>query len=112
MADIYKNIQEYNPNKKRKILIVFNDMIADMLSNHAKQSATNVLKTSSKRVIQKTAKATGDLIGNNIANKIKGVSKNPETIANEHDKKIPKERYTSPEKRQDIIDNLRSIIIV
>ena len=28
----YINIEEYNPNKKRKILIVFNDMIADMLS--------------------------------------------------------------------------------
>ena len=33
MDDIYKNIKEYNPNKKRKILIVFDDMIADMLSN-------------------------------------------------------------------------------
>ena len=31
--DIYKNIEEYNPNKKWKILIVFVDMIADMLSN-------------------------------------------------------------------------------
>ena len=33
MDDIYQNIEEYNPNKKRKILIVFDDMIADMLSN-------------------------------------------------------------------------------
>ena len=33
MDDIYKNIKEYNPNKKRKTLIVFDDMIADMLSN-------------------------------------------------------------------------------
>ena len=33
MDDIYKNIEEYNPNKKRKIQIVFDDMIADMLSN-------------------------------------------------------------------------------
>ena len=33
MDDIYKNIEEYNPNKKRKILIVFDDMIAHMLSN-------------------------------------------------------------------------------
>ena len=32
MDDIYKNIEEYKPNKKREILIVF-DMIADMLSN-------------------------------------------------------------------------------
>ena len=33
MDNIYKNIEEYSPNKKRKILIAFNDMIADMLSN-------------------------------------------------------------------------------
>ena len=31
--DIYKNIEEYNPNKKQKMLIVFDDMIADMLRN-------------------------------------------------------------------------------
>ena len=33
MDDIYKNIEEYNQNKKRKILIIFDDMIANMLSN-------------------------------------------------------------------------------
>ena len=33
MDDIYKNIEENNPNKKRKTLIAFDDMIADMLSN-------------------------------------------------------------------------------
>ena len=33
MDDIYKNIEECNPNKKSKILIVFGDMIVDMLSN-------------------------------------------------------------------------------
>ena len=33
MDDIYKNIGEYNLNKKRKVLIVFDDMIFDMLSN-------------------------------------------------------------------------------
>ena len=31
MNDIYKNIEECNPNKKRKILIVFDDMITNML---------------------------------------------------------------------------------
>ena len=30
---IYKNIEDYNPNKKWKILIAFDDMIVDMLSN-------------------------------------------------------------------------------
>ena len=33
MDDIYKNIEEYNTSKKRKILIVLDDMIADILSN-------------------------------------------------------------------------------
>ena len=33
MKDIYKNIEKYNRNKKREILIDFDDMIADMLSN-------------------------------------------------------------------------------
>ena len=32
MNDIYKNIEKYNPNKKHKILITFDDMIADKLS--------------------------------------------------------------------------------
>ena len=39
-------------------------------SFHAKQSATDALKTPSKRAIQKTDKATGDLIGNKIADSI------------------------------------------
>ena len=30
---IYKNIEEYNPNNKQKISIVFDDMVADRLSN-------------------------------------------------------------------------------
>ena len=33
MDDIYENIEEYNPDNEQKILIVFDDMIADMLSN-------------------------------------------------------------------------------
>ena len=33
MDDIYKIIEEYNPNKRRKILIIFDDIIVDMLSN-------------------------------------------------------------------------------
>ena len=33
MQDVYKNIEDYNPNKKGKILIVFDDMIADMINN-------------------------------------------------------------------------------
>ena len=33
MDDIHKNIEEHNPNKKRKILIAFYNMIDDMLGN-------------------------------------------------------------------------------
>ena len=33
MDNIYNNIEEYNSNKKRKMLIIFDDLIADMLRN-------------------------------------------------------------------------------
>ena len=33
MGDIYEKIDEYSPNKQRKILIVFDDMIADIMKN-------------------------------------------------------------------------------
>ena len=33
MQDVHRNIEDYNPIKKRKILIVFDDMIADMINN-------------------------------------------------------------------------------
>ena len=33
MQDVYKNIEDYNPGKKRKVLIVFDEMIADMINN-------------------------------------------------------------------------------
>ena len=33
MHDVYKNINYYNPDKENKILIVFDDMIADMIQN-------------------------------------------------------------------------------
>ena len=33
MNDVYENTDNYNPNRQRKILIVFDDMIADIMSN-------------------------------------------------------------------------------
>ena len=33
MQDVYKNIEDYNPDKKRKVLILFDDMIADIINN-------------------------------------------------------------------------------
>ena len=52
------------------------------------------------------------MIGNKTADRITEVSKssqqnNSETVSKEHDKEIPKGRYISPDKRQEIIDELR-----
>ena len=68
------------------------------LFDHVKQSATVAFKTTSKREIQKTVEASGDLIRNKIDNKVKGISKNSEqnnseTVSSEHGKETPKERY-------------------
>ena len=38
MNDVYENIDLYNPNSKRKVLIVFDDMIADIMTNKKFQS--------------------------------------------------------------------------
>ena len=43
MQDVYKNIEEYNPGKERKILIVFDDMIADMIDNKKLNSVVTEL---------------------------------------------------------------------
>ena len=50
MDDIYKNIEEYNPNKKHKILIVFDDMISDMLSNKKLNPIKNLTKNYSLEI--------------------------------------------------------------
>ena len=78
----------------------------------AKISTTDVIKTASKRAIQKTAEATGDLIGNKIADKIISVSKNSNNNNNNNeDVKLAtyKKRYISPEERQKIINELRLV---
>ena len=74
------------------------------LLHHAKKSTTDALKTSSKRVIQKIAEATRDLVATKIADKIAKASKNLqhnnlETVTNDQDKEIPKERYRYIQKK-------------
>ena len=51
------------------------DKYGQKLIDSAKKSAADAIKTASKKVIQKTAGATGDLIGNKIADKITSASK-------------------------------------
>ena len=48
------------------------------LVGNAKKSATDVIKTASKTAIEKTAEATGDLIGNKIAERLRVYQKNLE----------------------------------
>ena len=43
MDDVYENIHDYNPNRKRKILIVFDDMIEDIKSNNKFKATINEL---------------------------------------------------------------------
>ena len=65
-------------------------------------------KTASKRVVRKTAEATGDLIGNKIANKITSVVKTKNKEKEKKDETNETEEiYIPPEKRQQIIDDLR-----
>ena len=81
------------------------------LFDSTKKSVTVAIKTASKRAIQKTAEANGDLIGNKIADKITSTSKKSLKVlpSNEANNEIPKERYISPQERQQIIDELRLI---
>ena len=71
------------------------------------------MEIASKKVIQKTTEATGDLIGNKIADKITSISKKTvkELPINNEDMEITthKKRYISPEERQRIIDELRLV---
>ena len=63
--------------------------------DHDKQSATDALKTVSKKAKAKLAEATADLIGSKIANNITKVSK--KEYFRDSKMEIPKERYISPD---------------
>ena len=80
------------------------------LVDTAKKSATDAIKTASKRAIQKTAEAAGDLIGNKIADKITSISKKKSDNKDDDvELTTPEKRYISPEERQQIIDELRLV---
>ena len=50
MNDIYENIEEHNQNKERKILIIFDDMIANMLSNKKRNPVVTELFFSGRKL--------------------------------------------------------------
>ena len=81
----------------------FRDKYGKKLMDTATKTGMDATKTASKQVIQKTAEATEDLIGNKIADKITSLGK---TKSKEKEDKR-QEIYKPPEKRQEIVDDLR-----
>ena len=69
----------------------------------ATKTGLDAAKNDSIRVVQKTAEPSEDLIGNKIADKITSVGKSK----NKQKEDETKEIYIPPEKRQQIIDDLR-----
>ena len=50
MHDVYKNIDDYNPDEENKILIVFNDMITDMIHNKKLNSIVTELSIRGRKL--------------------------------------------------------------
>ena len=99
----------------------FNSKYGKKLTDPETKTGKDFATIAGKKTVHKSAEATGDLIGNKIADKItakpslKDVtsaskkSHNEEIQSNEVNNEIPKERYISPKERQKIIDELRLI---
>ena len=82
----------------------FGNKYGEKLMATATKTGMDAAKIASKRVVQKSAEATGDLIGNKIADKITSIGKPKEKTKL---KEKPEEIYIPPEKRQQINDDLR-----
>ena len=78
----------------------FGEKFGDRLIKQGQDTA----KVIAKRALNKTAEATGDLIGNKIADKISRPKKVTKQVTDES-----KEIYIPPDKRQQIIDELKLI---
>ena len=81
----------------------FDDKHGKKLMDTATKTGIDKAKIASKRVVQNTAEATRDLIGNKIADKITSVGK---TKKDDKAKKV-EQIYIPPEKRQQIIDDIK-----
>ena len=110
--DIMKMRYSIEPSERRYVkgygFLSFAKNIGKNLSNKhgqnlvdsAKKSATDALKTASKKAILKTADTTGDLVGNQIAHKITSYSKkspdrSTQLHLNESNNEIPNKKYTT-----------------
>ena len=83
----------------------FGDKYGKKLMDTATKTGIDAAKTASKRVVQKTVEATVDLIRNNLTDKITSIGKSK----NDDKTKKIEEIYIPPEKRQQRIDDLKSV---
>ena len=86
-----KNLGTHATKAAKNLINKYGQKLADS----AKKSATDTLKIASKRAIQKTTEATGDLVGNKIADKIttyskKSLYRSTKLNSNESNNEIPK----------------------
>ena len=81
----------------------FGDKYRKKLMDTATKTGMNPAKSASKLVIQKTAEASGNLVGNKIADKINSLGKTKSKEKEEERQEI----CIPPEKRHQIIDDLR-----
>ena len=96
------------PRERRYVKMSFARNFSDKYSKSLMDKGINVSKKfaemAGKKILKETAKATGGLIGNKIADKITSASKNSHDEVNNE---IPKERYIYPKERQKSIDELK-----
>ena len=81
---------------------IFGDKYGKQLIDTATKTGIDTAETASKRVVQKTAEATGDLIRNKIADEIFSLGKTKSKEKEDERQEI----YIPPEKRHPIIDDL------
>ena len=84
----------------------FGDKYGKNLMDTAKKQGTNFAKTAGNKIVQKSPEATGDLVGNKTADKITSLDKS-ENKEKENETNEPEESIIPPEKRQQIINDLR-----
>ena len=82
----------------------FSDKYSKCLMDKGIDVSKKFAKTAGKKILKETAKATGDLIGNKIADKITSASKKSHDEVNNQ---IPTERYISPKDRQNFFNELK-----
>ena len=88
----------------------FGDKYGKKLVDTATITGKTFAKTAGKKVVHKTAEATGDLVGNKIADRITSIGKSKRTKKEKDEDNIMEEAqeiYISPEKRKQIIKDLK-----